>query len=163
MAILLSCSLGYSQAAKPVAPKAEVESYYRSGEFNIDLYGTGNLKNESRDENDLRFGAGVGVTYFFTKNFGLGLRAESENTGHSVVDLALGRATLRAPLSASFAPYGFLQGGFRFERERWEAGAGGGLEFRINRYLSTFGEAGLSVDTEGTGHMIGAVGVKVIF
>jgi len=163
----LLCFAGYSQAANPPKelPKAApvTESYFRKGEFNLDLYGTGSLKNEQRDEKDIRFGVGVGGTYFFTKNFGLGLRAESDSAAHSLVDLALGRVTLRAPLSPSFAPYGFVQGGFLFERDRWQAGAGGGLEFRATKYIGVFGEAGLNVDTDGNGKMNGAVGVRLSF
>lgn len=165
-ATLLGCSLGYSQVDKPKElPKGvpAMESYYRAGEFNVDLYGTGNLKNEQRDSKDLKFGVGGRVTYFLTRNLGVGLSGESENAGHSVFDLVQGRVTIRAPLNNSFAPYGFVQGGFLFERDRWEAGAGGGLEFRMTRYLGTFAEAGLNVDTEGVGRMIGAVGVRISF
>lgn len=161
LAMLLSLSLGYSAEPKP-APAAQ-ESYFRAGEFNLDLYGAASLKNESRDPKDVRYGVGVGATYFVTKNFGFGLRAESESAKHSLVDLALGRVTLRAPLSASFAPYGFVQGGFLFERDRWQAGAGGGLEFRAFKNLGVFGEAGLNMDTEGVGRMIGAAGVRLSF
>jgi hypothetical protein len=50
-----------------------------------------------------------------------------------------------------------------FERDRWQAGAGGGLEFRFNKYIGTFGEAGLNVDTEGVGKMMGAVGIRLAF
>lgn len=162
LAAVLSCAAGYSQAAKAPVKVSET-SYYRAGEFNVDLYGTGALKNEQREASDLRFGVGLGATYFWTRNLGFGLRAESESAGHSLVDLALGRVTVRAPLSNGLSPYGFVQGGFLFERDRWQAGAGGGLEFRFSKYLGTFGEAGLSVDTEGMGRMIGAVGVRVSF
>jgi len=168
MAILLSYSMGYSQVVKPAKdfPKVVEESYYRSGEFNVDLFGTGNLKNEDRDPNNLRFGVGARGTYFLTRNFGVGVSAESESAKHSVVDLVQGRVTLRAPLQNGFnslSPYGFVQGGFLFERDRWQAGAGGGLEFRLNKYLGTFGEAGPNVDTDGVGRMIGAVGVRLSF
>lgn len=149
-------SAGYSQAAVK-------ESYFRSGEFNLDTYGTMSLKNEQRDDKDVRFGLGVGGTYFVTKNIGLGFRAESESAAHSLVDLALGRVTLRVPLSSSLAPYGFVQGGFLFERDEWQGGAGGGLEYRFNKYFSVFGEAALNVDLDGAGKMNSAVGVRLSF
>jgi hypothetical protein len=85
----LMITAGYSQAADLPG------SYFHAGEWNLDLYGTGSLKNEQRDPRDLRFGMGVGGTYFITRNLGVGLRAESESAAHSLVDLAQGRVTLR--------------------------------------------------------------------
>ena len=166
LAILLSCSVGYSQAVKGavVVPVKPVEAdYFHAKEWNLDLYGTGNLQNEDRDPNNVRLGLGVGGTYFLTRNFGLGLRAESESTAHSVFDLVQGRVTLRAPLAKGLSPYGFVQGGFLFERDRWQAGSGGGLELRFMRNAGVFGEAGLNVDTEGHGKMIGAIGLRLAF
>lgn len=168
--LLLLSSLCLSAADAPApkpAPKEPLfkvqEDYYHAGQFALDLYGTAAIKNEQRDPNNVRLGAGLGATYFVTRGLGIGLRAESENTGHSTVDLLMARGTLRVPISSTIAPYGFLQGGFRFERDDWEAGAGGGLEIKFHPNAGVFGEAGLQVDEKGNGRMIGAAGIRLSF
>lgn len=160
---MLTFGVGNSLSSPAVNPLPPERPYYSAGEFNLDLYGTASIKNEHRDPDDVDFGLGVGGTYFFTPNFGLGVRAESESTAHSVFDFVGARVTLRAPLKSSFAPYGFVQGGYLFERDNWEAGAGGGLEYRFGPHFGVFGEAGLHVDDEGTGKMRGAAGVRLTF
>lgn len=157
-AMLLICSAGYSQQRIPIQ-----EDYFYAGQWNLDLYGTGSLKNDPKDDKDLRFGAGAGVTYFFTKQLGLGVRAESESTAHSVFDFVAGRVTFRAPISATISPYGFVQGGFRFERDAWEAGAGAGLEFKFKPNLGVYGEAAIASDIDGHGKLLGAAGVRLSF
>src|SRR5690349_11416137 len=66
---------------------------YRANELSLDLFGTVSVGEQTIDhisgnrvEHDGRLGAGAGLNYFFTRNFGLGADAYSENTGHSFVD-----------------------------------------------------------------------------
>lgn len=161
--LLLICSLLVTCLSVLAADAPDRRPYYRAGEFNLDVYGSGVLKNEDRDPNNVRLGVGVGATYFVTRGLGFGLSAESASTAHSVVDLALGRVIYRAPLNKHWAPYGYIEGGFDFERDIWQAGAGGGLEYRFTRNLGVFGDAGLSVDTDGTGRMRGRTGLRLSF
>lgn len=165
LATLLSCSLGYSQAANAlVVPNPAVpDGFFNAKEFSLDLYGTGSLSNADRDSDNIRFGAGLGANYFFTRGLGIGLRGESDNTGHSFVDRVKARALFRAPLWDRLAPYGFVEGGFNFERDDWGAGAGGGLEYRFGPRLGVFAEAGLEVDTGGSGLMRGTAGLRLTF
>lgn len=136
---------------------------FRSGEFNLDLYGVGTIGNEKRTPEDVNLGGGIGATYWITRGFGLGVRGESEDTHHSVVDRGILRLSVRAPIWDRVAPYGYLDGAFDFERDGWHAGAGGGLDFRLVKGWGLFGEAGLQVDTKGEGQMRGAAGVRLNF
>lgn len=146
------------------APAAIPEKLFNGKEFSLDLYGTASLSNADRDPDHVRFGAGVGANYFFTRGLGFGLRGETDNAGHDFVDRAKGRVLFRAPLWDRIAPYGFVEGGFDFERDDWSAGAGGGLEFRFTRNIGVFGEAGLEMDTEdGAGRMRGNAGLRITF
>lgn len=140
---------------------------FKAGEFNLELGGTATLRNESRNKDDLNFGAALGANYWFTRGFGFGLRGESEDTHHSFVDRAIARFSVRAPLWDTVAPYGYLEGGFDFEVDRWLAGAGGGLEWRpgpiTKGRVGFFAEAGLQVDPRGAGSMRGAAGIRFPF
>jgi hypothetical protein len=149
-----------SGAEAPPAP-----SHFLAGEWNLDLYGTARLANESRSKDDLVFGGGLGANYWITRGFGFGVRGETDNLvggfEHSVFDRALGRVLVRAPLWDRIAPYGYVEGGYQFERNRWVAGTGGGLDFRLAKGWGLFGEAGLQVDPEGHGSMRANTGVRL--
>lgn len=153
-----------TSAAEPEVVKLSAE-HFLAGEWNLDLYGTGTLANESRSKDDLVFGGGLGLNYWITRGFGLGLKGETDNLvhgfEHSVFDRAIGRASVRAPLWDRVAPYGYCEGGYDFERNNCIAGAGGGLDFRLAKGWALFGEAGLQVTGEGKGSMKGELGVRL--
>jgi hypothetical protein len=159
----LLLALPLMAADKAPAPPPVAEPFYRAGEFNLDLYGTGSIGDSDRNPNNIRVGAGAGATYFFTRGLGFGFRGETDNAGHSFVDRATGRVIVRAPLWDRIAPYGYVDGTFNFEVDKWSAGAGGGLEYRFFRNVGVFAEAGLLVDTEGDGKMRGAAGLRLSF
>ena len=151
-------------AALPLCA-ADEPQVFLAGEWNLDLYGTGNLANESRSKDDVVFGGGVGLNYWITRGFGLGLKGETDNLvggfEHSVFDRALGRVLVRAPLWDRIAPYGYAEGGYAFERNRFIAGTGAGLDFRLAKGWALFGEAGLQVTAKGAGSMKGEAGVRL--
>ena len=143
------------------------EKHFNAKEWNLDLYAVGQIRNDSRDAHDTVLGGGLGMNYWITRGFGLGLSGETDNLPkgfeHSVFDRALGRVLVRAPLWDRIAPYGYCEGGYAFERNRWIAGAGGGLDFRLVKNWALFGEAGLQVTGEGEGGMKGKAGVRLCF
>lgn len=161
----------------------QAESAFDAKEFNLSFYGTGSVaqKNGSKatkpdketrapsastsySKTDVDLGLGIAGDYFITKGLGIGARAESENAGHSFFDRTLGRVTLRAPLWDAIAPYGYCEGGFQFEDNRWLAGAGGGVELRLfNKSWGAFAEAGLETTTRTEASGRGAVGVRLKF
>lgn len=145
------------------AADIEFSKKFQSNEWNLDAYGTGQIANESRSKDDLSLGAGVGLTYWVTRGFGFGFRGESTDLVHSAVDTGIGRLSARAPLWDTVAPYGYVDGGFNFEHNQWQAGAGGGLDFRFFNGWSFFAEAGLDVTTRGAGSGKGAVGLRLLF
>lgn len=163
IAFLLMATAALASAADSTA----THELFKAGEFNLELGGTAAIRNESRSKDDLNFGGAIGANYWLTRGFGFGLRAESEDTAHSLVDRAILRLAVRAPLWNTVAPYGFLEGGFDFEVDRWLAGAGGGLEWRpgpvLKGRVGLFAEAGLQVDPKGNGSMRGAAGIRLPF
>jgi hypothetical protein len=124
---------------------ADVEGPYHANEMVFDGFGSASFGRDTinnvsanRVKNDARLGAGIGMSYFITRNFGFGGDAYVENTQHSVVDSASGSAIFRLPLGASgLAPYIYGGGGHEFDlTDQWFAHVGGGLEYRFS---STFG------------------------
>lgn len=165
--LLFLCSLSVllfnALAAEPPALEKPNPGHFLAGEWNLDLYGTGTIANESRSADDLSFGGGLGANYWITRGLGFGLVGEADGFQHSVFDRSLGRVLVRAPLWDRIAPYGYAEGGYDFERQNAIAGAGGGLEFRLTKGWGLFGEAGLGITGEGQGSMKGKVGVRLIW
>src|SRR5687767_15125922 len=67
--------------------------FYRASELSLDLFGTASLGKYTIDHlsgtrvrRNTRLGAGLGVSYFLTRNIGLGAEAYSENTSGILVD-----------------------------------------------------------------------------
>lgn len=142
---------------------AKTEEHFGAGEFDLSLYGAGVIANESRSKDDVRYSGGIGATYWVTKGFGIGGLAELSDFKHSVIDLGMGRLSVRAPLWDTVAPYGFVDGGFHFEHNRWHVDAGGGLELRIAQGWGVFGEAGLGTTTRGEGYGLARAGIRLSF
>lgn len=156
---LLICALLVIQAVMP----AHAESAFRAEEFSLSLYGTGAIATEARAKEAISVGTGIGADYFITKGFGIGARAELSDFSHSVIDRTSGRLTARAPLWDTVAPYGYVEGGFNFEQDRLFAGAGGGVEWRINKHVGTFAELGLETTTRGEATGRAAAGIRLPF
>jgi hypothetical protein len=91
-----------------------------------------------------RWGGGVGVNYFFTRELGIGGEADIlANTDGNFVDQVNGSLFLRFPLDPSgFAPYIFGGGG-RITNPlwAWEGHAGVGIEYRLNPVVGVFSDA----------------------
>jgi len=143
--------------------QAHAESAFRAEEFSLSLYGTGAIATEARAKEAISVGTGIGADYFLTRGFGIGARAELSDFSHSVIDRTSGRLTARAPLWDAVAPYGYVEGGFDFERDRIFAGAGGGVEWRINKHVGTFAELGLETTTRGEATGRAAAGIRLPF
>lgn len=107
----------------------------------------------------------MGVGYFFTRNFGVGADAYTENAGHSFVDSASGNLLVRFPLGESgFSPYLLGGGGRQFDPiELWFGQAGAGLEYRFCRNAGLFTD-GRYVLTDGTpNYGLFRLGVRLAF
>ena len=167
---LILCATGAAPAAEERADTKN--DRYQAYEFNVDLFGSGSvgqstLENISGDriKHDGRLGAGAGLSYFFTRNIGLGVDAYSENAGHSFVDSASLNLIARLPLGESgFSPYILGGGGRQFDPiELWYGQAGAGIEYRFTRHVGLFTD-GRYVFTDGTpNYGLFRLGLRVAF
>ncbi len=150
-------------AISAVFARGEEPQAFNAKEFSLSLYGTGAIATEARAKEAIEVGTGIGADYFITRGFGIGARAELSDFSHSVVDRSSGRLTARAPLWDAVAPYGYVEGGFDFERDRLFAGAGGGIEARLTKRVGAFAELGLETTTRGEATGRAAAGIRLPF
>ena len=159
MAMLVTVVLAISA----VFARGEEPHAFNAKEFSLSLYGTGAIETDARAKEAVQVGTGIGADYFITRGFGVGARAELSDFSHSVVDRSSGRLTARAPLWDAVAPYGYVEGGFDFERDRLFAGAGGGVEARFTKRVGAFAELGLETTTRGEATGRAAAGIRLPF
>lgn len=145
-------------------------SLYNAGEWNIDLFGA---YADSDSDNDYlfdegTFGGGLGISYFFTRNLGIGAEGTLFDTDGDALGSTSLNLVLRFPIAETgLAPYIFGGAGINFNaddldsddfeeaRDRIEdddepnrgddvlflAHAGAGLEFRFTPGFSIFSDA----------------------
>ena len=145
---------------------------YRSNELSVDAFGTGSLGeytlqhlSSDRVRQNVRFGVGAGINYFFTRNIGIGADAYSENTTGAFVDSASASLILRLPLGQSgFAPYAFGGGGHQFDMAQlWFGQFGAGMEYRFTPHVGIFVDARAVVPNETRYYGVGRLGLRFAF
>ena len=145
---------------------------YRANELSVDVFGTASLGkysikhlSGSRVRHDTRLGAGVGLSYFITRNIGIGADAYSENTTGVFVDSAAANLILRLPLGQSgFAPYAFGGGGRQFEMiEAWFGQFGAGMEYRFTANVGVFVDARCVLPDETKYYGVARLGLRFAF
>ena len=145
---------------------------FRANEFSIDVFGSGSVGEEvlshlsrERVQDDGRLGWGLGVNYFFNRNFGLAAEGYTENAGHSFVDNASGSIVFRFPFeSARLAPYLFVGGGYQFDPiEQAFAHGGVGLEYRFIKNAGLFIDARYVLTEDSNDFGLGRLGFRFSF
>jgi hypothetical protein len=145
---------------------------YRAQEFSVDGFASGSLGQQYIDHishNTLRhhgrFGAGVGVNYFFLRYLGIGGDMYSENTSGPFIDSASGNLIARIPIGdTGLAPYAFGGAGHEFDQVQQTFGqAGAGLEFRFTHYLGIFADARWVFPDKTRDYALVRAGVRVSF
>jgi hypothetical protein len=145
---------------------------YRANELSMDLFGTASLGkytidhlSGSRVRHNSRLGAGIGMTYFVTRNIGFGGDVYSESTKHSLIDNAEANVYFRFPLGESgFAPYLIGGGGYQFDTAHaWFAQGGAGIEFRFTPQVGIFTDARLVVPEKTKYYGVARLGMRFAF
>ena len=177
---------------KAVVPKEEL---YRAGEIQLDViaaYAVGRVDRSSHDVNgplflgnnnqppakltirdhvDHGWGGGVGVNYFFTRNWGAGLEGYWLDA-HGAIHAVLGDLIYRYPFELErskgkpygLAPYGLLSVGGQFDGMSGALfGIGGGLEARWCRNGAVFSDARWILHDHDLNYALIRLGVRFIF
>ena len=145
---------------------------YQAHEFNVDAFGSASIGQTtiehlsgSRIRDNGRLGAGAGVSYFFTRNIGVGVDAYSADLNHHFVDSASANLIVRFPLGNSgFAPYVLGGGGRQFDPTRlWFVQAGAGLEYRFCRNVGLFTDGRYVITERAPNYGLFRLGVRLAF
>lgn len=147
--------------------------FYQANELSMDLFGTGSVGkytldhlSSNRVRHDSELGAGVGLTYFMSRNWGIGAEAYSEDADGVFIDSASANLTWRFPLGESAcAPYVFGGGGSQFDlnNDVWFGQAGAGFEFRITHNVGVFADARMVWPNETQYYGVMRVGMRFTF
>ena len=145
---------------------------YRDKELSFDAFGSASLGNYTlnnftgeRARQNVRFGAGGGINYFMSRNFGIGVDGYSENTSGPFVDNVSANLILRFPLGQSgFSPYIFGGGGYQFDQAKlWSGQAGVGMEYRFTPHMGIFLDARGVLPNETKYYGVGRLGMRMSF
>jgi hypothetical protein len=146
--------------------------YYRCNELSVDAFGTASIGewtiqhlSNARVRHNAQLGVGAGLSYFITRNIGIGAEAYSENTTGAFVDSASVNLTLRLPLGQSgFAPYAFGGGGHQFDMaQMWFGQFGAGMEYRFTPHVGIFVDARAVVPNETRYYGVARLGMRFAF
>ncbi len=145
---------------------------YEGNELNFELFGTGTvgkdtLRNLSRRrvERDGKLGLGGGLSYFFTRYFGVNAYAYSESTGDHFIDNVGGDLVGRLPLGNSgVAPYVFAGGSRQLDPvTQWNLDAGAGVEWRFAPHVGVFVDGRYVWADKTEDYGLGRLGVRFGF
>ncbi len=125
----------------------DAKDTFAVNEFQVDAFATYSAQQNRLADvsaNSLKhgkWGGGLGVNYFFTRNFGIGADTHIEDDHGRFIDNLAGHALVRFPIdNINLAPYLLAGGGRDFQINRWFTDAGFGLEFRLNRNTGIFAD-----------------------
>lgn len=157
---------------------------FAAHELQLDIFGqysVGEGPTQAGTFRDHAFGGGIGVNYFFTRNFGLGVDAAWLSAKEAPYTSKKSESTVIHNFSASFiyrfpidsicmAPYVFAGGGFAVDGAQWATvHAGAGIEYRvIPQKLGLFADTRWTYLGDRYGHddlnnVSARVGVRVVF
>ena len=152
-----------------VAPQQDL---FRAGEFQVDVAAVG-AAGKVNGQTLGAFGGNLGLTYFFTKYFGIGIDdslSGQVGTGSTKVNGALdnlqGQLIGRLPIeSLHLAPYAMVGGGATWANagSQGNGNVGAGIEYRINRSIGLFGDSRYIYGNNGLNESLSRAGVRFIF
>jgi hypothetical protein len=168
-------------------------SLYNAGEWQVDLFGAYAFTDDDNRRliGDDVFGGGLGINYYITRNFGIGLEGSLFDTEGDILGTGFFNVMLRFPIAETgLAPYIFGGAGVSFNaddldsddfedaRDRLEddddprstddvlflAHAGAGLEYRFSLRTSIFADARYTwCEEDDADFAVARAGIKVNF
>ncbi len=146
--------------------------YYRAKEIDADAFGSVSFGKYTIDHlsgarvrHNANFGLGSGLSYFLTRNLGIGADIYSENKTGALIDSASMNMTLRLPLGQSgFAPFVYGGGGKQFDMvHAWFAQVGAGMEYRFTPLVGVFMDSRWVLPDHASYYGVVRLGVRFAF
>lgn len=156
--IAFLCFFGLPAHAAPAPaaiPAPVVEKYYGS-EVSADLfagYGT-------TDFNEGIGFTGFGVNYYLNDNLGVGASTSFNSFSGRFFDNVSLKGLYRIPIGKN-AIYGFAGGLRELDQDKWGLTIGGGVERRIAKYLSLYGEVAMEKFSDIDPVAVGKIGIRI--
>lgn len=159
---------GQSSKKAVVAPQDEL---FRAGEVQVDASVVGAAGKFNNRNNVGAIGGNLGLSYFITKYFGIGVDNSlggtvGGNGTSGVLDNLQGQIIGRLPIeSLHLAPYAMVGGGATWANagSQGNGNVGGGAEYRINRSVGLFGDYRWLYGTRNLSENLFRAGVRFIF
>jgi hypothetical protein len=147
-----------------VAPSQDL---FRAGEVQVDAFVAG-AAGKFNNKNYSGMGGGLGLSYFFTKYFGIGVddTLGGLNGNGNTYDNLQGNLIARLPIeSLHLAPYAIAGGGATWgaNQAQGNGNVGGGLEYRINRAIGLFADSRYIYGNKGLNESLTRAGLRFIF
>ena len=147
-----------------VAPSQDL---FRAGEVQVDAFVAG-AAGKFNNKNYSGMGGGLGLSYFFTKYFGIGVddTLGGLNGNGNTYDNLQGNLIARLPIeSLHLAPYAIAGGGATWGANQAQGNGhvGGGLEYRINRAIGLFADSRYIYGNKGLNESLTRAGLRFIF
>jgi len=145
---------------------------FNAGEFSLELFGSYMAPEygiedifKTNIKEDGAWGGGVALTYFLTREIGLGVDSSAHANGNTFVDQVLGNVILRLPWErAALAPYLIGGGGRSFDpTEEWVYHGGIGIEWRPNPVSGIFFDTRYIWADNSTDRILFRAGFRMIF
>lgn len=146
--------------------KTPVEPCFKDTELQLDVFGSYSGAGANGGDFGDGFGGGIGVNYFFTRNFGVSTSGNVYDGDHDGIWHVSFDLIARFPIEGNLciAPYALVGGGFALDGTQigtWEVG--GGLEWRATHSIGLFSEGRFIWGGNNTDVAQARVGVRFVF
>ena len=149
--------LGSLLCLQALTALAQEETRFRIHEWEVSPFVT--YVDKTGDE----WGLGASVTYFVTKNVGVGGSTYWTEFEGTFFDNAAGEAYFRLPIFKSLSPYAVGSVGYQFDSSEWFETIGAGLDFRAFKNISAFSDIQYRIANETRDGIFLRLGVRIAF
>ena len=154
---------------------AEPIDCYQANEVSFDTF----FQVRTDDFDDERMGAGIGINYFLTRNWGIGIEGSAENTSGVFVEATRANLIYRIPINRS-AIYVFAGAGANFcvppepesalesgesdeGGDKWAIDVGVGIEHRFAKHFGAFTDIRLDKIEDRGATALARLGFRIPF
>lgn len=124
-------------------------AFYRACEWQLDVFGGVGSKDFDNFGDPSEGFAGLGLTFYPSLNFGIGVSGAADRFHEDVADAVAWDLYARVPIGRAAI---YALGGVSHSARHWDrlsAQGGGGLEYRFSKHVGIFGETRAINDMDG--------------
>ena len=144
-------------SALPVLADEAGDERFHPGEWEVSPFLT--YVDQTGDD----WGAGATVSYFLSKQFGVGATTYWTDFNGTFIDNLAAEGQFRLPLLKMLAPYAVASIGYEFETEEFFETFGGGIDFRPFKNISAFSDIQYRIANETQNGVMIRLGIRFNF